>query len=167
MNNKRKALREMKTFRANNTEYHFNFDLPIARFREFQKLKLLVQFAVKDESQLFDDFRTIYENVNGDNLDRHEILKICHNNMHGLKNAVDSQFHAILQLAALFINRRDEDETQFNIVLNNSKIEDWAAEGLYIADFFFVSASLIKNFTSTLTEQMIQKAEQTKVKSTN
>jgi len=155
----RKQMKEVKhikdtlPFEANGVKYHFNFELPISRFKEFQKLKTLLQFAAKDESELFEDFKYIYENVNGNQLDRMKVLTICHNNMHGIKNTIDSRFHGVFQLAALFINRENEDATKFDKALNELKIADWEAEGFAASSFFFLVPNLMKNFTNRLNEE--------------
>jgi hypothetical protein len=137
-------------FTANGNRYYFSEDLPISRFREFQKLKILLQYGSKDEAGLFDDFKTIYNEVNGNELDRMKILEICHNNMHGIKHAADSKYHAVFQLAALFINRETEDTTKFDKGYNDMKIADWEAEGFAASDFFQLAVGLVKNFTATL-----------------
>lgn len=143
-------LENLKPFEANGQTYYFNKELPISRFREFQKLKKIIQFAGKDESDLFDDFKTIYTNINGNHLDRHKILEICHNNMHGIKYALDNVYDAVFHLAALFINRENEDPTKFDKAFSDVKIHDWEKEGFAAHDFFLLAASLVKNLTTSL-----------------
>ena len=147
-----KTIKELKPFTANGHLYSFNLELPISRWREYKKLKTILQFAGKEESDLFEDFKTIYDNVNGNQLDRHKILTVCHNNMHGLQYSIDNYYDAIFHLAALFINREGEDPTKFDKSFNEVKISDWEKEGYSAQSFFALAASLVKHLQTSLLE---------------
>lgn len=141
-------------FVANGKRYSFQLDLPISRWNEYKKLKTILQFAGKEESDLFEDFKAIYENVNGNQLDRHRILELCHNNMHGLNYCIDKYYDAVFHLAALFINGENEDPTLFDNSLNEVKISDWEKEGYSAASFFGLAASLVKNLQTDLLDSL-------------
>jgi len=109
-------MKDLKPFTANGHRYSFNLDLPISRFKEFQKLKLLIQFGGKDEADLFDE-------------------------------------------SALFVNREGENPNTYDPALNALKIEDWAAEGLKVSDFFGLAAALMKRFTESLQNSVAEAAK--------
>ena len=165
-----KNLNGVKPFTANKQQYNFNLDLPISRWREYKKLKTIIQFAGKEESDLFEDFKTIYETVNGNQLDRHKVLELCHNNMHGLQYSIDQYYDAIFHLAALFINREGEDPTIFDKSFNEVKISDWEKEGFAAQSFFWLAASLVKSLQASLVDGLkdfsVKKAKAAKEKAT-
>lgn len=149
-----KKINGFEPFVANGHRYVFQLDLPISRWREYNKMKTLLQFAGKDEGDLFEDFKSIYNNVNGNQLDRHKILELCHNNMHGLKYSIDQYYDAIFHLVALFVNREGEDSTKFDKSFNELKISDWEKEGFSASDFFHLAASLVKRLQTSLLQDL-------------
>jgi len=151
-----------KAFIANGNRYYITEEIPIARFREFQRLKILIRFGSKDEQGLFADFLEIFNQVNGNDIDRSKVLAICQNNMHSTRNAIDKQYHAILQLCALFINRENEDATKFDKGYNDMKIADWEAEGFAITDFFHLANRLLQNSIDDLSADLLNFSQKRK-----
>lgn len=149
-----KKINGTEPFEANGHRYVFQLDLPISRWREYNKMKTILQFAGKDESDLFEDFKWIYNSVNGNKLDRHKILELCHNNMHGLKFSIDQYYDAIFHLVSLFVNREGEDATKFDKSFNELKINDWEKEGFSASDFFHLAASLVKRLQESLLQDL-------------
>lgn len=143
----KKIEKDSKSFMANGHEYYITSSLSVIRFKHFEKLKVefdLNQTMLKARSNFIQIFKLLNESKPA------EAAVIAHN----MANAIDMQkekaHSPILYLCALFINRKDEDVTKFDEIMMEEKVNDWAAEGFDIADFFSLARLLSNTFTPDL-----------------
>ena len=71
---------------------------------------------------------------------------IIRNVMQGVIEVDEERLPTIMLMAALFINRPDEDRSVFDLNMAREKILDWAKEGIRINDFFTFVLSVIPGF---------------------
>lgn len=131
-----------KSFKANGNEYFIETSVSFARFRMFEKLQIEAGYGV-GFYDLFESMKKIYELCNDKRFA--DIAVITYNTMTGIKG-IDERPNAVLQLCALFINKKGEDRKVITDQMVNEKIADWEAEGFDILPFFQFAKSSIKNF---------------------
>lgn len=154
-----------KTFTANGKEYHVSENLCIDRFMEFERLQAHVGFG-KDFENIYKGLKKAYEHMNTNKLA--DAAVIVHNLLNGVAHNLEEREHPALQLCALFINYKGEDETIFDADIITEKIDDWRKEGYAIGDFFRYAANLVAGFITVLEEttQTISEQEERLSKST-
>lgn len=149
-----------KSFKANGTEYFIETSISFNRFKMFQKLQIEAGYGV-GFYDLFESLKKIYELCNDKKFA--DIAVLTHNTLRGIKD-IDERPNSALQLAALFINSKEEDRKVITDDIVNKKIADWEAEGLDITPFFQFAISSIKNFWQAYSE-ISQSTLETMVKS--
>lgn len=143
-----------KEFMANGHKYIISDKITIRRFAEYQKLMPRLTYGLGFD-EIFKNLKTAYANLNKQNFADAAI--IIHNVMNGISNVEESsRIHPALKMAALFINRENEDIKDYNEELIKEKIEDWAKEGFNMSDFFTMSLNSISGFREAY-QEYIQK----------
>lgn len=130
----------LKRFKANGNNYVINDiseGLSIERFTTWQKFTLTVGFGL--------DFQTMYTNIAKAQqmVDKLVVEKrgLTELTMHleAMKSSFtedsDSRYDVTMYLCSIFINREDEDLTEWSTSLADEKIADWNAEGYDYQDF--------------------------------
>ena len=136
-----------KSFEANGVKYVWNGRLSLERWQEFEKLQPRLGFGK--------DFEAILKNINlsidmankGKGI---EAWNIIINIKKGISDKLENRLDTALHIAALFINREDEDTTKVDSALFTQKIKDWTEEGYDAMDFFSLAANLVTGFVEAL-----------------
>lgn len=137
-------------FTANGKLYVVSKTLSIARFKEYEKLVPLLTFGQGFE-EIFAGLKKAFSLLNNPAPKPLDAGIIIHNLMNGIKDINDNKrIHPALKMAALVINRKDEDPTKINDQLMLDKISDWEAEGLDMLTFFELSLNSIQGFNEEL-----------------
>lgn len=139
-----------KKFTANGNKYVISEKISIERYIEYQKLSPLLTFGTNFE-EMFKQLKKVYENLNKQNFADSAVI------IHNLLTSVgtveqSSRVPAALKMAALFINREDEDITVYNEEIMTDKILDWTKEGYNIGDFFSLALNSISGFRQAYLE---------------
>jgi hypothetical protein len=135
------------SFEANGIKYLWNGRLSLERWQEFEKLQPRLGFGK--------DFESILKNINlsidmankGKGI---EAWNIIINIKSGISDKLENRLDTALHIAALFINREDEDLTKVDSALFDLKIKDWTEEGFDAMDFFSLAANLVSGFVEAL-----------------
>ncbi len=136
-----------KSFEANGNKYSWSGSLSLARWMEFEKLQPRLGFGK--------DFETILKNINlsidmankGKGI---EAWNVIINIKNSISDKLENRLDTALHIAALFINRQDEDTTKVDAALFGEKIKDWTLEGFDAMDFFSLAANLVSGFVEAL-----------------
>jgi hypothetical protein len=149
--------KKQREFMANGHKYIVMDKISIARFKEYEKLVPRLSFGLSFK-EIFDKLNKLYTALNKQQFANAAVL--CHNMMNGI-NAVDDnkRVNPALMMAALVINRVDEDPTTYNEELMFDKIADWQTEGYNMMDFFELSLNSIQGFRETLLKYTQAQAE--------
>ncbi len=146
-----------KEFMANGVKYLVTEKISIGRYAEYQKLMPLLTYGVNFE-EMNKQLRLAYNYLDKQKLADSAV--IIHNLMSNVKNVEShTRIHPALKMAAMFINRENENLAVFDEQLTNQKIEDWTLEGYSISDFFSLSLNSIKGFREAY-EEFIKKSEE-------
>ena len=140
-----------KTFIANGNEYHYSDALSIDRYEQFEKLQILLGYNM-DYDKLYLQLSELYNFLN-----KSEFVKsavITYNLLDATKRKIDNKIHPALQICALFVNRKDENEKVFDAKVMEEKIKDWREEGYAMADFFSLAANLVRGFVENYTKDL-------------
>lgn len=155
-------MEEQKTngFKANGRDYVISEKISIARFKEYEKL--VPQLAMGTGfDEMFASLKKAYGYLNTPSPKPLDAGIIIHNLMNGIKDINDNKrVHPALKMAALVINRADEDHTKYDEALMNDKINDWQVEGLDMLSFFEMSLNSIQGFKEALvkyTQEQVRK----------
>jgi len=135
-------------FEANGVKYYIEKHLSFERFLMYKKLELQVGYEVGFYG-IFQTLKKIYELCNDKKFA--DIAVLTHNTMQGITK-IDERRIPVLDLAALFINEKDEDRKVINDDMIAKKIDNWQAEGLSIMPFFQLSTAFIKDFQKVYNE---------------
>jgi len=139
-----------KEFTANGRKYIISDKISIERYMEYQKLVPLLTFGTNFE-EMFQQLKKAYAHLNKQNFADSAV--IIHNILSSVGNVEQtSRVHPALKMAALFINREDEDCAIYNEEITKDKIEDWTKEGFNISDFFTLALSSISGFRQAYQE---------------
>jgi hypothetical protein len=139
-----------KEFTANGKNYIISDKISIERYMEYQKLSPLLTFGTNFE-EMFIQLKRAYAHLNKQNFADSSV--IIHNLLTSVGNVEQtSRVHPALKMAALFINREDEDCAVYNEELTNAKIADWTKEGFNISDFFTLALNSISGFRQAYQE---------------
>jgi hypothetical protein len=86
---------------------------------------------------------------------------VIHNILSSVGNVEQtSRVHPALKIAALFINREDEDCAVYNEEITNDKIKDWTVEGFNISDFFTLALNSISGFRQAYQEYIKNESQE-------
>jgi hypothetical protein len=141
-----------REFTANGKKYILKDRLSIARFKEYEKLVPHLTFGIGFD-EMFAGLKKIYNHLNSSTPKPLDAGIIAHNLMSGIAEINDKKrIHPALKMAALIIDREDEDPTKYDALLMADKISDWEKEGLDMMPFFELSLSTIQGFNERLIE---------------
>lgn len=129
-------------FEANGVKYYIEKHLSFERFLMYKKLELQVGYEVGFYG-IFQALKKIYDLCNDKKFA--DIAVLTHNTLQGIAK-VDERRISVLDLAALFINEKDEDRKVITDDMIAKKISDWEEEGLSIIPFFQLSTGFIEGF---------------------
>lgn len=139
-----------REFMANGRKYIISNKISIRRYAEYQKLIPGLTFGLGFD-EIFKNLKQAYNHLNKQNFADSAV--ILHNVMNGISNVEETaRIHPALKMAALFINREDEDLKLVDEELIKQKIEDWTEEGYNISDFFTLSLNSIEGFREAFQE---------------
>jgi len=140
-------------FPANGVRYYIasgEDGISIHRFNEWQRLSAMVGWGAKFD-KIYQNLHKVEELVDGfarsDNGLRDVYLHIEAMKEGIIAASEDRDMLALFQ-CTLFINRRDEDVTKWDMETARQKIDDWNREGYDVADFFSLAISSIAGFNS-------------------
>jgi hypothetical protein len=137
-------------FVANGNKYIISDKISIERYMEYQKLVPLLAFGTNFE-EMFQQLKKAYMHLNKQNFADSAV--IIHNILSSVGNVEQaSRVHPALKMAALFINRNNEDIAIYNEEIINEKIKDWTVEGFNISDFFTLALNSISGFRQAYLE---------------
>lgn len=139
-----------KSFMANGHTYFVSTKFSITRYEEYEKLQPKLTFDL-DFDSMFKELKATYEKLNQSKF-ADSAVKIY--NLMAAINDVrnEKRIHPALLMAALAINREDEDATVFDQKLQEEKINDWRVEGYDIEGFFYFALGTIKGFAKEYNE---------------
>lgn len=139
-----------KEFLANGRKYIISDKISIERYMEYQKLSPLLTFGTNFQ-ELFQQLKKAYAHLNSQKFADSAV--IIHNLLSSVASVEQTErIHPALKMAALFINREDEDFSVYNEQLTADKIADWTKEGFNISDFFTLALSSISGFSQAYQE---------------
>lgn len=149
-----------KQFMANGRKYLIMDWIPIRRFREYEKLSVMLGFNCTFK-QMWDNHQKLYAALNQQKFADSAVL--CHNIMNGISRLNDEKRqHPALLACALVIIREEEDITKYEETLMLDKINDWQLEGLDMKDFLELALNSIPGFRETFTQYTLQVIGETK-----
>lgn len=147
-----------KHFMANGKKYIIANKISIARFKEYEKLVPQLTIGI-GFNEMYTNLRKAYSYLNTPQPKPLDAGIIIHNLLNGIKDINDNKrIHPSLKMAALVINREDENAAEYDEQLMQDKINDWQVEGLDMLSFFEMSLNSIQG----LKEQLIKFTEETK-----
>lgn len=130
------------SFEANGNEYFIEKGISQERFLMYQKLQIELAYET-GFAGMFRAMKNIYDAANKQKLA--DVAVIAHNALNGIKTTEERRIPA-LELAALFINTKDEDRKIITQDMVDQKLKDWEAEGLDVMPFFQLAISTIAGF---------------------
>lgn len=140
-----------REFMANGVKYYIQLDgISVGRFHFYEKYVQLSSFGT-DFQTMMSNYDKIYNALtDGNNVMNgwYNAVLLSRNQKQAIKERTELKNHSILYLCSLFINRLDEDITDWDTRIAESKIDDWKKEGIDMADFFLLGTKLINGFTS-------------------
>jgi hypothetical protein len=149
-------------FMANGKKYIVKSFISIERFQEYEKLAPQLTMGIGFD-EMFTSLKKAYGYLNTPQPKPLDAGIIIHNLMNGIKGINDGKrVHPALKMAALVINREDEDPAKYDEKLMLDKINDWQAEGLDMMDFFDLSLSSIQGFNERLSQSSQEKEKKQK-----
>ena len=136
-----------KSFEANGHKYYWDGKLSLNRWTQFENLQTKLGFGK--------DFEAIHKNLKlavdmGNKGKGIEAWNIIFNIISGIGDKLENRLDTALHIAALFINRKDEDKTICDTAIFEEKIADWKEEGFDAMDFFSLAANLVTGFVEAL-----------------
>lgn len=134
---------------ANGKEYKIISELPIARFKELDKMEVEFFYGFNMEG-MFQKLKASFEDLNK-NKPADASVKI-HNLMKGIADRIDDREHIVLRVCSLFLITEGEDVTKWNEDLAKEKAKDWEAEGYSMSDFFSLAATFLPGFFKSYEE---------------
>jgi hypothetical protein len=144
-----------KEFKANGKTYYIESHISIDRYLMYRKLEIQAGYDVGFYG-MYETLKKCYDLCNQQKFA--DIAVLVNNTINGIVN-VDKRRIPVLDMAALFINEKDEDRGVINDEIIERKITDWQAEGLSITPFFQLSTSFIKNFQKIYTEIILKTSD--------
>lgn len=150
----KKITKETTHFTANGKKYVIADGVSIARFEEYEKLQPILAYGI-NHKEIFTHLRKAWDYLNKNKpIDAGVIL---HNVMSGIENVdKEDRVHPGLLIAALFINREDEDLSKYDKNISLDKIKDWREEGYDVSSFFLLALNSLQGFKQTYVEYINQ-----------
>lgn len=147
-------------FIANKRKYIVKNSLSIARFKEYEKLVPQLTLGTGFE-EMFASLKKAYAYLNSPQPKPLDAGIIIHNLMNGIAGINDGKrIHPALKMAALVIDREDENPAVYDEQLMLEKINDWHVEGLDATSFFALSLSSIQGFNEELNRSILAKEKE-------
>lgn len=148
---------ESNEFKANGVTYYKQLDgISVGRFMYYEQYVQQAVFGT-DFLSMYNSLKRIYESLTKGN----DVLggwqkaaQIAYNQMASVKERSEAKNNKLLYLCTLFINKVDEDISDWDIRLADAKIDDWKKEGIDMADFFLLAVKLIEGFKSAYQEPL-------------
>jgi len=137
-----------RSFKANGTEYFIEKSISQDRFLMYQKLQIELAYET-GFAGMYKSLTKLYELLNQQKFA--DCAVIAHNALNGIKTTEERRIPA-LELAALFVNTKDEDRKVITQDMVDVKLADWKAEGLDITPFFQLAISSITGFKEIYSE---------------
>lgn len=134
---------------ANGKEYKYIKELPIARFKELDKMEVEFFYGF-DMEKMFEKLKASFDDLNKGKM-ADAAVKV-HNLMKGIADRVDKREHIVMRICSLFLITDDEDITKWDEELASKKARDWEAEGYAMTDFFSLAATSLPGFLRTYDE---------------
>ncbi len=131
-----------KEFPANGKIYKAEELISFSRWNEYE----LIQVQLNNGMSLrdcFETYKTLWSAANDSRFG--DVCVIVHNLMSSIKD-LEKRIPFALQMAALFINEKDEDRGVITKEMIKTKIEDWDIEGYAINPFFNYAITFIPGF---------------------
>lgn len=142
--------KKQREFMANGRKYIIMEKISIERFKQYEKLVPQLTMGITF-NEMFASLRKAFGLLNNPTPKPLDAGIIIHNLMSGISASNDEKrFSPALMMAALIINREDEDPGKYDEQLMLDKIADWQAEGYDMLDFFELSLNAIQGFRETL-----------------
>lgn len=133
----------VKSFTANGKTYRVHHTVSMDRYEAYELLQVEIGLA-----RTFDQFRDglseAYQLCN--KMAFADLAVHIRDMMVGASLVGEHQTHAVLKMAALFINREGEDLRYIDQSVIDSKIEDWRTEGIAMSFFFGFALRSIPGF---------------------
>lgn len=134
---------------ANGKEYKILKELPIARFKELDKMEVEFFYGF-DMQGMFDKLKATFEDLNRSRIGDASVK--VHNLMKGIADRIDKREHIVLRICSLFLITDNEDVTVWSEELASQKADDWAKEGYTMTDFFSLVASFLPGYLKSYEE---------------
>jgi hypothetical protein len=144
------------SFTANGKEYFIEKSLSQERFLMYQKLQIELTYQT-GFAGMYNSMKKLYELLNDKKFVDSAV--IVHNALNGVKNTEERRIPA-LELAALFVNEKDEDRKTINQDMVDKKLKDWELEGLDVTPFFQLAISSIAGFKEIYSELIRKSLEE-------
>lgn len=142
-------------FEANGRKYVLSTMISAERFKEYEKLVPKLTFGLSFQ-EIYAQLGKLFAHLNKQNFADASVL--CHNIMGGIKKIDDeNRVHPALEMAALVINREDEDTRYYDHNLMLEKIQDWQEEGYDMMGFFRFALNITEGFREVLKESTREK----------
>ncbi len=142
-------MSEPKYIAANGRKYYIQDDLSVARYMKYEELAMTLTLG-RSPDAIYEGLSKAYTALTSGNdlLKGHKTaVEQIYNMMHGVKSLAETpEDHNMLLFCTLFINREDEDITEWDERLALAKIEDWKKAGLSMQLFFSLIRSAIPAF---------------------
>lgn len=133
---------ETGRFEANGKQYTIEGQLAIERFAEFQILEKELALGISAR-EMFNELRQLYDLTNAQ---RFADIAVKLNDLIRGHQKLEEREPTVLRICALFINTPDEDRNTITDDMITTKINDWKAEGIAMADFFRVASGSVNGF---------------------
>lgn len=140
-----------KSFTANGKEYFIESSISFNRYRDMQRLEVMLSFASTME-QFRSGIKKVYEALNTREGKMADAAVICHNLLLGAAALDQKDTPVIMQMCALFVNTKDEDRSKITQAQIDSKIEDWGNSNIDAISFFRLALGSIHGWQSAYNE---------------
>ena len=149
-------------FVANGNKYIVKSKISVARFKEYEKLVPQLTMGIGFD-EMFASLKKAYGHLNSPQPKPLDAGIIIHNLMNGIVGINENKrIHPALKMAALVIDREDENPANYDEQLMQDKIADWQKEGLDMISFFDLSLNSIQGFNERLIQFTQEKEKQQK-----
>lgn len=137
-------------FTANGRKYIVRNKISVSRFKEYEKLVPQLTMGIGFD-EMFSSLKKAYGFLNSPQPKPLDAGIVIHNLMSGIAGINENKrIHPALKMAALVIDREDENPAKYDEQLMMDKISDWQAEGLDMLSFFELSLNSIQGFNKQL-----------------
>lgn len=146
---------------ANGKTYKVLPELPIARFKELDKMEVEFYYGF-DMQGMFNKLKSAFEDLNKSKPADASVK--LHNLMRGVADKVDERTHVVMRICSLFLVTEDENINEWNEDLAKEKEKDWQAEGYSMSSFFSLVASFLPGYLAAYKEVSQSTSQETKKK---